>query len=85
MRSPIPYEHDPKIEGTFCLRRKKQRLKKHKHQACETSPKMASGEGDQRRTSAFYYPGFQGITLGIDHSNVEAHHCELKPTLISMV
>jgi len=39
MRSPFVYEPDLKIERTFCIRRKKQRLEK-RCKAREESPKM---------------------------------------------
>jgi len=47
MRSPILYEPDPKIERTFRLRSKKQRIEEQRREATRNSN---IAEGDQRTT-----------------------------------
>jgi len=84
MRSPFPYEFDPKIDRSCCRRKKKQRLEEQRCKAYYTSYTMANG--DQRRTlRVFVTPGVQGITSSAARPTAEAHTLELKLALISMV
>jgi len=70
MRSQFLYEPDPEIERTFCLRRKKQKIKEHRREARLTSTKMAGGGGGQKRTLRdFVTAGVQGIASSITHPN----------------
>lgn len=81
MRSLILYEPDPEIEKTFCVRRKKQRIKEQRGEARRNS-NMA---GEERRTLCdFITPGVQGIASSIARPTMDANNFELKPTLISM-
>jgi len=52
MRRPFAYEPDPKIERTFRIRRKKQRLEKRR-KGQEESSKIDARAGGQRRTLWF--------------------------------
>jgi len=86
MQSAILYDPDLMIKRMFHLRRKKQLLEKQRHKACEISPKMAHGGGDQRMLPwNFITVGFQHITSSIVRPNVEAHNFLLKLALILMV
>ena len=76
MRSSILYEPDPKIERTFRLRRKRQRIEEQRR---EVRRKSSMVEGDQRGTLRdFVTPGIQGIASSIARSAVNANF-ELKP------
>jgi len=80
------YEPDPKIERTFRLRRKKQRIDEQRRKARRNLTSMAGGEDDQRRTLRdFITPGVQGIPSNIARPTVDANNFELKSALISMV
>jgi len=86
MRSPILYEPDPKIERTFCLRRKKQRIEEQRRKARKNLTSMAGGGGDQRRTLRdFVTPVVRGIASSIARPTVDTNNFELKLALISMV
>jgi len=86
MRSPFLCEPNPEIERTSRLRRKKQKLEEQRRKARRTSPSMAGGVSDQKRTLRdFVTPGVQGTASTIAHPNVEANNLELNPALISMM
>jgi len=80
------YERDPKIERTFRLRRKKQRIEEQRRVARKNPINMAGGEDDQRRTLRdFVTPRVQVIASSITHPTVDANNFELKAALISRV
>jgi len=86
MRSVVVYEPDPKIERTFPLRSKKQKIDEQRCEARRIPTNMPGGGGDQRRTPRdFITPGVQGIASSIARPNVDANNFELTPTLISIV
>ena len=86
MRSPILYEPDPKIERTFHLRRKKQRIEEERCEARRNLKNIAGGGGDQRRTlQDFVTPRVQGIASSIARPTIDANNLGLKLALISMV
>jgi len=85
MRSAYLYEPNPKIEKTFRLRGKEQKLQEQRRKARRTSQNIAGG-GDQRRTlRVFVTPEVQGIASSIARPNIEVNNFELKLALISMV
>ena len=85
MRSPFAYEHYPKIERTFRIRGKRQRLKK-KCKARKTSPRMDAAAGGQRMTLRnFITLGVQYISSSIVRSTMEVNNLELRPAIVSVV
>jgi len=86
MRSSCPYEPAIEIETTFCLRRKKRKIKEQRRKARRTSTNITGVGGDQRRSlTDFVTPVVQEISSSIARPNVDAHKFELKPAYISMV
>jgi len=86
MQSLILYEPDLKIERTFRLRKKKQRIEEQRREVRRNPTNMAGGRGDQRRALwDFVIPGAQGIASSITCPNIDANNFELKLALISMV
>ena len=82
MQSPFVHDPDPKIERIFCIRRKKQRLKKTR-KAHELSQKMDATVGGPGRTPwDFITPRLQGILSSIARPIVEVNNFELRPACL---